>query len=166
MFNWVKRLGFAIILGAATPLAAAQIDPTEAQSLPFEPLTIDLHDSVLEYQVEVADTAEETATGMMFRESLESDKGMLFVFLTERDPRMWMKNTLISLDMLFLDSKGEVVAIARNAVPGSLRQISAGRRVKGVLELGGGQAAERGIETGDIVRHEVFGNVLVEASLP
>ena len=70
----------------------------------------------------------------------------------------WMKNTLIPLDMLFMDPNGKIIAIARETVPGSLRTISPGVPVKSVLELNGGRAAELGIEPGDEVVHPIFGN--------
>ena len=69
------------------------------------------------------------------------------------------ENTLIPLDMLFIDAEGKVLAIAREAVPGSLRRINPGVPVKAVLELTGGRAAEFGIEPGDTVHHDIFGNL-------
>ena len=108
------------------------------------------------FSVEIADSPEETAQGLMFREEMAENAGMLFDFGEPRDPQMWMKNTLISLDMLFLDTDGTVVMIAKHARPGSLRRISPGVAVKGVLELNGGAADKFGIKAGDKVVHEIF----------
>ena len=96
---------------------------------------------------------------MMNRESMASNAGMLFDFGQPRQASMWMKDTLIPLDMLFIAPDGKVLAIARNAVPGSLRTIGPGVPVKAVLELNGGRSEALGIEPGDTVRHEVLGNL-------
>ena len=123
------------------------------------PLSIQSGDEVHTFTVELANDPEEITTGLMDRTELAADAGMLFDFGQPREANMWMKNTLISLDMLFLDTDGEVLAIARDTVPGSLRRINPGVPVKGVLELAGGRAAELGIEPGDVVQHEIFGNL-------
>ena len=136
---------------AVTSLTAA------AQTLDVSPLTIRSGETEHMFTVEIADEPEEISNGLMHRESLDRDKGMLFQFAQPREPAMYMKNTLIPLDMLFIAEDGRIEMIARNAVPGSLRTISPGTPVKGVLELNGGQAAELGIQPGDIVVHPFFG---------
>ena len=88
---------------------------------------------------------------------MASNAGMLFDFEHIEPVTMWMKNTLISLDMLFLDDLGTIVFIARNTQPGSLRHISPGRPVRGVLELNAGTAARLGIKRGNRVLHSRFG---------
>lgn len=113
-------------------------------------------DAAHEFVVELADEPDEITTGFMFRETLEPDAGMLFDFGTPREANMWMRNVTLSLDMLFIGEDGVVVAIARNAVPGSERRINPGVPVKGVLELNGGRAAELGIEPGATVDHPIF----------
>ncbi|KJS39733.1 MAG: hypothetical protein VR74_00655 [Hyphomonas sp. BRH_c22] len=123
------------------------------------PLEIDTGDSVHKFTVELANDAEEIRTGLMDRESMAPNAGMLFDFGQPREASMWMKNTLIPLDMLFIAPDGKVLAIARNAVPGSLRTIGPGVPVKAVLELNGGRSEALGIEPGDMVRHEVLGNL-------
>jgi uncharacterized membrane protein (UPF0127 family) len=95
---------------------------------------------------------------MMFRESMAPDAGMLFDFGEVRQASMWMKNTLISLDMLFIDADGQVIAIARNAVPGSTRSLGPGVPVRAVLEIPGGRAKELGVQPGDTVQHPIFGS--------
>ncbi len=109
-----------------------------------------------EFTVELADEPDEITTGLMFRETLEADAGMLFDFGTPREANMWMRNVTLPLDMLFIGTDGVVVAIARNAVPGSERRINPGVPVKGVLELNGGRSAELGIEPGATVDHRIF----------
>ena len=111
------------------------------------------------FAIEIADSFEETSQGLMFRESIPKDYGMLFDFGTPREPQMWMKNTLIPLDMLFLDENGVIVAIAENAQPHSLRRISPGMPVKAVFEVNGGLTTELEIAPGDIIRHEIFNNL-------
>ena len=144
----------------ATFLAAAffLVQGAFAQ-LETSPLEIDTGDSVHKFTVELADDPDEISTGLMARESLAPNAGMLFDFGQPRQANMWMKNTLIPLDMLFIAPDGKVLAVARNAVPGSLRTISPGVAVKAVLELNGGRCEALGIEPGDTVQHEVFGNV-------
>lgn len=158
----LKKLITAIAIltaGLNLPVAIAQ-DSLVA----FETgtLVIDTGDTEHSINIEIADSPEETAQGLMFRETLAEDAGMLFEFEPAREPNMWMKNTLIPLDMLFLDSNGVVVAIARNARPHSQRRISPGMAVKGVLELNGGASGSLNIEPGDVVRHEIFNNLDAE----
>ncbi|MFC7290734.1 DUF192 domain-containing protein [Hirschia litorea] len=129
-------------------------------------LVIKTDDSQLTFNIEIADSAEETTQGLMFRETLAEDAGMLFDFGVPREPNMWMKNTLIPLDILFLDDEGVIVAIARNARPHSQRRISPGMIVKGVLELNGGVAAKMDIQPGDVVQHAIFNNVEVAVEAP
>ncbi len=141
---------FALVMGAA----ALSSQSAHAQSV--TPLTIQSGGKAHNFNVELADTEEERQTGLMFRESLPKDGGMLFDFGNPQPAAIWMKNTLIPLDILFIDTDGTVLAIARNAVPHSLRQISPGVPVKGVLEINGGAAAELGINPGDMVVHPLF----------
>ena len=132
--------------------------PAALAELETSPLTIESSSGAHAFTVEIADEPEEITTGLMNRESMDPDAGMLFDFGQPREAAMWMKNTLIPLDMLFMAPDGQVIAIARNAVPGSLRTITPGVPVKAVLELNGGRAEELGIEPGDEVIHPIFGN--------
>ncbi|MEL7112496.1 MAG: DUF192 domain-containing protein [Pseudomonadota bacterium] len=151
-----------ILLSAAAILA---VTTTTAMADPMDvtPLTIVSAEASHEFSVEVANDREEISFGLMERESLNADKGMLFDFDPPREPSMFMKNTLIPLDMLFISDDGYVEMIARNTVPGSLRTISPGVPVRAVLEINGGQAAELGIQPGDTVEHPLFGNVAADA---
>lgn len=122
------------------------------------PLSIVTDDATHKFSVEIADDQDEISFGLMERESLAPNAGMLFDFDPPRSASMFMKNTLISLDILFISSDGTIEMVARNAVPGSLRTISAGIPVAAVLEINGGRAAELGIEPMDTVVHPLFGN--------
>ena len=101
------------------------------------------------FDIWIADTPERQVQGLMFVSDLPATQGMLFVPREPRNMSMWMKNTLIPLDMLFIDSQGQVVKIAANTEPHSLATISGDQPVSAVLELRGGEAAKRGIRVGD-----------------
>ncbi len=124
--------------------------------LETESLQIRSNEAVHDFTVEVADDPEEIRIGMMGRESLMRDSGMLFNLGETRRASFWMKNTLIPLDLLFIDDDGQVLAIAKMARPGSLRQIDPGVPVRAVLEINGGQADEMAIRAGDFVVHPLF----------
>ena len=108
------------------------------------------------FVIEIADTPELIERGLMERETLAADAGVLFDYSEPRDVSMWMKDTPLSLDMLFIDASGKVVAIARNTVPQSERKISAGTPVRAVLELNAGTSKALNIEPGSLVRHALF----------
>ena len=107
--------------------------------------------------VELAQTPQARETGLMNRPSMPADSGMLFQFDETRDVAMWMKNTLIPLDMLFIDETGKVIHIKTNAQPLSLDIIPSGGPVRYVLELNGGAAARLGAAVGDTLAHPVIG---------
>ncbi|MEL6693034.1 MAG: DUF192 domain-containing protein [Pseudomonadota bacterium] len=150
------------ILPSAFAALSLSTLPSSADPMEVTPLSIVSNDTVHEFTVEVANDIEEISFGLMDRESMDADKGMLFDFNPPREPGMYMKNTLISLDMLFIAEDGYVEMIARNTVPGSLRTITPGVPVRAVLELNGGLAAELGIFPGDTVQHPLFGNADAE----
>jgi len=106
--------------------------------------------------VEIADTPETREIGLMNRDQMDADSGMLFDFDVSRDVTMWMKNTLIPLDMLFMDHRGVVVRIAANAQPLSLSLIPSNAPVQYVLELNGGTAARYGAKVGDHLEHPII----------
>jgi uncharacterized membrane protein (UPF0127 family) len=110
------------------------------------------------FNVEVASRPEERERGLMYRQSLAPDAGMLFDFHDDQMVSMWMKNTFIPLDMLFITADGTVAKVAANTVPQSLATISSDRPVRAVLEIKGGEAARQGIAAGDRVLHQVFKN--------
>ena len=87
---------------------------------------------------------------------MRENHGMLFIYINEREVNMWMKNTFISLDMLFLDNHGYITRIVRNTAPLSLNIIPSMGNVLGVLELLGGTASQLDIRIGDRVNHPAF----------
>jgi uncharacterized membrane protein (UPF0127 family) len=107
-------------------------------------------------EIEVAETSEEKSLGLMFRTSLADGKGMLFPYPAAQNITMWMRNTLISLDMVFIRADGIVHRIEARTEPLSERVIAAGAPVTGVLELAGGAAERLGLKAGDKVRHAHF----------
>ena len=123
----------------------------------LESLTIETAKGPHQFSVEVMRTDEERARGLMNRPYLPADRGMLFDFKQPQIASMWMKNTLIPLDMLFIRKDGTISNIAENTEPHSLRSISSTEPVTGVLELNGGTASRLGIAPGDKVRHPMFG---------
>ena len=128
----------------------------ELQKFPTSELTIVSANGPHRFKVEVAETPAQMEQGLMFRTSLAPDAGMLFVYPQPTVATMWMKNTLIPLDMLFVDPRGRIVNIQQRAVPQSLDVISAAAPVRAVIELNGGTAARLGIEPGDKVLHPDF----------
>lgn len=110
------------------------------------------------FTVEIADDDAERARGLMFREELAPDAGMLFDFVDERPVAFWMQNTLIPLDMLFIAGDGTIRHIHANATPLSTDSIPSEYPVRAVLEINGGSARLLGIKPGDKVRHPIFGN--------
>ncbi len=110
------------------------------------------------FRVWVARSPEQFARGLMFVRRLAPDGGMLFALTEERDISMWMRNTYISLDILFANKDGRIVTIHQHAKPHSLNQIHSGQPVGAVLELPAGTVDARGITVGDYLRHHHFGN--------
>lgn len=107
--------------------------------------------------VELALTPRQRAHGLMFREEMAPDAGMLFLFEREAPRSFWMKNTYLPLDILFIDRTGRIVSIAPDTVPLSEASIPSGAPAMGVLELNAGVAAALGIAPGDRVVHRAFG---------
>ncbi len=103
------------------------------------------------FNVEIAATPETITQGLMYREEMPQDHGMLFLFARESERSFWMRNTLIPLDMLFIDSMGVIRHIHENAIPLDETPISSNVPVQMVLELNGGSVAKFGIEPGDQV---------------
>jgi hypothetical protein len=128
------------------------------EQLTGEELLIDAAGGPVILFVEVVDTNKTRASGLMFREELAPNAGMLFDFKREQPVSFWMKNTFIPLDVFFIKADGRIVNIAKRAVPHSERSIASDEPVLGVLETNAGVADRLGIKLGDIVRHPVFGN--------
>jgi uncharacterized protein len=127
-----------------------------AQAAKFETLEIATKSGVKVFSVELATTEEEKTTGLMYRKELADGKGMLFDFSPEQQVSMWMKNTYISLDMIFIRADGRILRIAENTEPLSTRIIASGGLAKGVLEVIAGTAQKYGIAPGDRVSNPLF----------
>ena|SRR3990167_4177621 len=108
-------------------------------------LTLSCPQGNIRLQVELAQTPQECARGLMFRTTLPDDGGMLFLFPAPKSTAMWMKNTILSLDMIFANSKGEILAIHENAIPFSTKNIGPVANTAQVLEVKAGTLKKHGI---------------------
>jgi uncharacterized membrane protein (UPF0127 family) len=150
-----------LMLLALAPLPAQAQGPniTGAQpELPKERLVIVTRDGTPhEFSVEMAIKPEQQVVGLMFRPTVPADGGMLFDWGTARESQMWMRNTIASLDMVFINADGTIRAIAENTVPESLAVIDSRGPVRATLELAAGTAARLNIRVGDKVQQRIFG---------
>jgi len=149
----------AALIGLA--LAACAQSETKAggsgqASAELEQLTIDTARGPVRLTVEIADDDAERNRGLMFRDSLGDDRGMLFDFPTPEMASFWMRNTRISLDIIFIGVDGRILNIADHTVPFSEESVRAAGLTRGVLEIRAGRAEELGIRPGDRVRHRIF----------
>ena len=144
----LRRLFLAVLL--------AFVPPALAQEATLEPLEIATSSGQHSFSVEVMRTDEQRARGLMNRRFMAQDRGMLFDFKREEPVAMWMKNTYLSLDMVFIDKSGNVVNIAENTEPLSERIIPSAGPVLAVLELNAGTARRIGLKPGDRLRHSLF----------
>jgi uncharacterized membrane protein (UPF0127 family) len=145
-------LGFALGL---TAIAGAQPEPPPLDLATYPRTVLTLTQlkpaAVHEFRVWVADTEPRAQQGLMFVRDLPESEGMIFPLEPPRVETMWMKNTYVELDMLFIDAAGRVVKIIEHAHPLSLDTLSSGGPVSAVLELKGGLAAKLGLQAGDKV---------------
>ncbi|HEV8018511.1 MAG TPA: DUF192 domain-containing protein [Steroidobacteraceae bacterium] len=143
--------------GAAAPaLAQEQARPLELSSFPRTSLEVTHNGgnhgaAKFQFEVWVADTPARAEQGLMFVSDLPATMGMVFPLEAPRVETMWMKNTYIALDMLFIGADGHVTKIIERAVPMSLETLSSDAPVAAVLELKGGEAARLGLQRGDTV---------------
>jgi uncharacterized protein len=150
------RLRARLWVCVAAAVAVCAFAGSGAQAASVEPLEIVTKTGVQVFSVEVATTEQEKETGLMYRKELADGKGMLFDFSPEQEVSMWMKNTYISLDMIFIRADGRILRIAENTEPQSTRIIPSGGLAKGVLEVIAGTAKKYGIAPGDRVAHPLF----------
>lgn len=148
-----RKRARAASIGALALLLLAGI----AWAATIERLEIVTRSGVHVFEVELAITDEERATGLMFRRELAEGRGMLFDFKRDQAVAMWMKNTYVSLDMIFIRSDGRIAHIAENTTPLSEAIIASPFPVRGVLEVVAGTAKKLGIRPGDRVAHRWFG---------
>ena len=141
-----------LLIGASASLAQ------QLQSFPTADLTIETAGGPRKFHVELATSPPQLEQGLMFRRTLAPDAGMLFDFKTPSPVSMWMKNTFIPLDMVFIDAGGRIINIAERTVPQSLDPVAAAGPARAVLEVNGGTASRLGIKPGDRVLFPIFGN--------
>lgn len=147
MLRFVVPLA-VVLLAAASPARAAA---------PVEPLTIVTGSGPHAFVVEVMRTDGERERGLMFRRNLPPDRGMLFDFHTAAPVMMWMKNTYIALDMVFIGLDGRVISTAVDAEPLSERIIPSGGAALAVLEVNAGTVKRLGVQPGDRIENAMFG---------
>lgn len=153
----IKRIGFTLAVFAFL-LGVNSASAQQPQFIPPHPvfLTIESGKSEKKFIVEIADEENERQVGLMFREDLPQGQGMLFDFGVERLVTMWMRNTPLSLDMIFVNRAGTVVRVVEGTTPFSTDIVSSGEPVLYVLELNAGEAQAAGISRGDNVRHPLI----------
>lgn len=144
------RIGLSLV--SAGLMTALSIAPAIADCVP-DRVTLRSDAGQVSFTVEIADTDGERAQGLMHRESMPRFSGMLFVFDHPHRSVFWMENTLIPLDMLFIDPQGVVQHIHENAIPLDRTPIDGGPGIQYVLEINGGMALMLGLEPGAELRH-------------
>ncbi|BBK41843.1 hypothetical protein STVA_18630 [Allostella vacuolata] len=148
--NWTRRGLLAAALGAAALPALAQL-----VGFPTSPMTIETADGRRHaFTVEVALTDAQQMQGLMYRRSLEPDRGMIFIYKADAPLAMWMKNTYIPLDMLFLSADGRIINLIENVPPQTLDSRPSDGPARAVVELAAGTVARLGIRPGDRVIHD------------
>ncbi|MFC3692109.1 DUF192 domain-containing protein [Chenggangzhangella methanolivorans] len=145
-----RLAAFAVVMTVAlvsAALAAAKL----------EPLTFETAGGAKTFQIEVADTPKQREVGLMYRRSLPEDHGMLFDFGQPQEISMWMQNTYVSLDMVFVGADGRVLRVAEDTEPLSTRIVSSQGPARYVVELLAGSAKRIGLKPGDRVVHPRIG---------
>ncbi len=148
---WSSRIGaigVALLLAVSPRLAGAEAERSE--------VVVTGAGGAHEFTVELADDDRERATGLMYRRSMPANQGMLFDFGRVEPVSMWMQNTYLPLDMLFVRQDGTIARIAANTEPLSTRTIPSGEPVLAVLELNAGTTGRLGIKAGDRIEHPLF----------
>jgi hypothetical protein len=149
-----------LLLAALPPAAAASARAQTGPQprLPEEPLVIVTRDGRRhEFRVEMAIQPDQQMVGLMFRERVGPEEGMLFDWGTPRESSMWMRNTIVPLDMVFITADGRIHRIAERTVPYSLAPVDSRGPVRATLELAAGTAERLGLRVGDRVQQRIFG---------
>lgn len=155
LMYWLIGVAFAAILAFSPAAPRAQSPLSFAKSS----VVIVTKSGRHKFEVELAENEAQREYGLMFRREMAPDAGMLFDYEVPQRTAMWMKNTILPLDMLFIDARGRIINVVERAIPGSLTVIPSRGKILGVLELNAGTVAHLGIKTGDTVEHKIFGNV-------
>jgi len=153
------RLAAPMLLFAGTAMAQGVVIPGDPQPVgELTPLTIVTATGEHMFEVEVVDTPQTRAMGLMFRQEVPQDTGMLFVFQVVAPVAFWMRNTYVSLDIIFIGDDGRVVNVAENAATLNDTPLPSGGPVEYVLEVAAGTAERIGLEAGDLVIHQRIGD--------
>ncbi|MEX0924228.1 MAG: DUF192 domain-containing protein [Rhodovibrionaceae bacterium] len=153
----MKKLSRAVILLFAIALAGVAL----AQEISFSESTLEIETAEGErhrFDIELAVTAQQRSLGLMFRKDLAADAGMLFIYPRPQVITMWMQNTPLPLDMIFIGQDNRIAKIVERTIPYSTATISSGQTVKAVLEVNGGAAERLGFEVGDRVINRELGS--------
>jgi len=162
MINSLKRISLEFLVVMALPVVALYFVPLPAaaqQDVVFPESTLEIETQSgtrHTFRIELAETDPLRQRGLMFRNEMAPDAGMLFTYKRDRVISMWMANTYLPLDMLFIESNGRISRIVENAIPLSRESISSRKRARGILELNAGTARRLGLSVGDKVIHERF----------
>ena len=148
---------FALLLLLVCVALPANAQTGPQPKLKLESLEILTKTGIRVFNVEMAETSEQQRIGLMFRKEVPDGEGMLFDFGPSRPVAMWMQNTIVSLDMIFIRADGTIANIAKGTTPYSLQAVESAGPVKAVLEIVAGAADRYGIVAGDKVSHRIFG---------
>ncbi|MGB5212816.1 MAG: DUF192 domain-containing protein [Anderseniella sp.] len=146
----------ASVLFSLLFLAGPSLASEEVVRLPVEQVIVTSDRGDIAFATEIATSDETRSRGLMFRRSMGEREAMLFHWPSPRVVSMWMRNTYLSLDMLFVTADGTVVHVQADTVPESLQVLSAGREVSAVMEVVAGTAAKLGIRPGSRLKHRFF----------
>ena len=151
----IKTISISLIFILITVVNANAQSPVE-----FKKSTIEIKTNKGDYTflVELALSPSQKSYGLMYRQSMPENHGMLFIYDKPQVATMWMKNTYIPLDMVFIKSDGIIENIIQRTTPHSLDVLSATNKVRSVLELNAGTISKLGIKAGDEVIHDIFVN--------
>ncbi len=153
---YLKTMKYACLLLIALFLSSPA-SAQEGAAFPTDHLTIvGANGARHGFEVELALTPQQQTQGLMFRRALKADSGMLFDFHAVKSVSMWMKNTLLPLDMIFIADDGRIAGIAERTIPQSLDIISSPGAVRAVLEVNGGTVSRLGLKAGDRVDYGLF----------
>lgn len=146
----LRAAALALALAFAAPAGHAD---AAGPATPGAGLTVETDAGEYAFNVEIADDPIERARGLMFREEMPADHGMLFEYTDEAPRSFWMKNTVLPLDIIFIGADGKVVSIAQNTTPFSTEPIPSEGPARFVLEVNAGVAERIGLEPGDRIVH-------------
>jgi len=162
MITSLKKITLVLLVMVVSPVVALYFVPLPAaaqQDVVFPESTLEIETQSgtrHTFRIELAETDPLRQRGLMFRNEMAPDAGMLFTYKRDRVISMWMANTYLPLDMLFIESDGRISRIAESTIPLSRESISSRKRARGVLELNAGTVRRLGLSVGDRVIHERF----------